>query len=356
MYCFFFLILSNTLFAQDLEIDQLVNDQIDNHSIPGIAVGVVKDGNVILSKGYGYSDVENKTKANEHTIYQIGSVTKMFTGHLLSILIEKQILSPSDTLSDFFPDDLNFPKSPSGQVVTIKDIATHSSEFPRYPSNLERIDPDPIQGYSIEQMLEGIELVSIKNKIGGHYSYSNFGYGILGIAMEYRMNKPLSELLDEHIFSAYHMNHSSLFFRESLHDNLATPYLEVSPLKKTEPWDMGTLAGAGNIFSSVSDLNQFMIHLLKESKTNDIQMKKRLSINETWSYGLGCFVIDSSKWDTQIIYHGGDIDGYASYLALYPEFDLGIVILTNWGEGQRVGEAFSEISDAVANHFLNPID
>ncbi len=356
LFLSFFIFFSADLRAQDLNIDQLVRSQIESKSIPGITIGVVKDGEVIIAEGFGYADVNKKIEANEHTVYQIGSVTKMFTGHLLSILIHQQEISLSDTLSNFFPEGLDFPKSPSGQVVTLKDIATHSSEFPRYPENLDRIDPHPIKGYSKEQMLEGIELVEIGNPIGENYNYSNFGYGVLGVAMEHRMHKELAVLMEENIFSVYGMNNSSLVLSESIHTNLAVPYLEVSPITETEPWNMGTLSGAGNMFSSVSDLNQFMLYLLKDNSVNKIQMKKLLKINESWSYGLGCFVINSSKWDTQIIYHGGDIDGYASYLALYPEYQLGIVILTNWGQGQSVGEAFSSISDSIVNHFLEPSD
>ncbi len=92
---------------------------------------------------------------------------------------------------------------------------------------------------------------------------------------------------------------------------------------------MGALSGAGNIFSSVSDLNLFMIALLKDSEINRTQQTEYLKINETWNYGLGCFVINSATKKTRLIHHGGDIDGYASYLILYPEYNGGLVILTN---------------------------
>ncbi len=338
--------------SDESKLDELALSQIANKSIPSISIGIVKDGKIVLAKGYGHADVENKIPATKHTIYQIGSVTKMFTGHLLSILIHDGKISLSDTLANFFPSDLSFPKSPSGQEITIKDIATHSSEFPRYPHNLDRIDPDPIKGYSKSQMYIGIELVNIDKPIGQGYNYSNFGYGVLGVAMEHRMEQELSALMRNKIFQAYEMENSSLVFQERLTENLAVPYLDVSPLKRTEPWDMGTLSAAGNIFSSVSDLNRFMIHLMRENPVSSIQMEKLLKINESWSYGLGCFVIDSAKWNTQIIYHGGDIDGYASYLAMYPEHELGIVILTNWGEGQSIVEAFSTIADSIADRFL----
>ncbi len=330
----------------------MINALTAEKKIPSIAIGIVKDGKTVLAKGYGYSNVEEKVAANENTIYQLGSVTKVFTGHLLAKLINQQIISITDTLADFFPPTIKFPKSPTGQIVTIKEIATHSSEFPRYPENLQRIDPNPINGYSKEEMLRGIELVTIDTVIGVRYNYSNFGYGVLGIAMENLMGKSLSKLMDENIFSTYAMDNTSLVFEDDFKDRLAIPYLEVSPHKRTDPWNMETLSGAGNIFSSISDLNKFIIVLLSDNEINKVQQTKYFKINKTWNYGLGCFIIDSKKRNTQIIYHGGDIDGYASSLTIYPEYKLGIVILTNWGEGEFVGDAFTKINAEVTNYYL----
>jgi len=338
--------------SNKLNLDSLLKTLIAEKKIPSIAVGVVKDGKVFIAKGYGYANVEGEIEADENTIYQLGSVTKMFTGHLLAKMINQQEISISDTLASFFPPSVTFPKSPTGQIVTIKEIATHSSGFPRYPENLQRIDPNPIKGYSKEEMLKGIEMVSIDTVIGVKYNYSNFGYGILGTAMENLKSKSLSTLMNEYIFSAYSMYNTSIVFLDNFKNKLAIPYLEVSPYERTEPWEMGTLSGAGNIFSSVSDLNKFMIELLSNNEINKIQQSKYLTINESWSYGLGCFIIDSKKRNTPIIYHGGDIDGYASELSIYPEHELGIVILTNWGEGQVIGEVFTKINKEIANHFL----
>lgn len=338
--------------ADELKLDSLVQNLILEKSIPGIAIGIVKKGKVVMAKGYGYADMEDTVLANENTVYQLGSVTKMFTGHLLAKLIRENKISITDTVSNYFPAGIKFPGSPTGQPVTIKEIATHSSEFPRYPANLRRTEPDPIRGYSKEQLMKGIEMVSIDTLTGVRYNYSNFGYGILGTAMENRMGKNLSMLMETYIFAPYEMTSTSLTLHDNLMRNLATPYLEVAPYKKTEAWDMGALSAAGNIFSSITDLNKFMIKLLEDSPVNTIQQEKYFQINETWHYGLGCFIIDSDKRNTQIIYHGGDIDGYASSLTLYPEHDLGFVMLTNWGEGQVIGEVFTKISEAIVNHYL----
>lgn len=89
-------------------LDSIVNHQITEKKIPGIAIGIVKDGEIVLAEGYGHADLENETPADANTIYQLGSVTKIFTGHLLAMLISRGDMHLSDTLADFFPSTVDF--------------------------------------------------------------------------------------------------------------------------------------------------------------------------------------------------------------------------------------------------------
>ena len=90
-----------------------------------------------------------------------------------------------------------------------------------------------------------------------------------------------------------------------------------------------------------------MNEMLKETDVNRIQQTEYLKINETWNYGLGCFVINSKTKNTRIIHHGGDVDGYASYLILYPEYHGGLIILTNSGMGREFGEISEKVHEVV---------
>lgn len=329
------------------KIDSICMAEVDQNHIPSIAVGIVQNGKIILRKAYGYRDVENRILADSSTIYQLGSVTKTFTGNVLAHLVSENTIALEDSLSSYFPGLENFPKGLQGEYVSIKDIATHSARFPRYPENLERIDPEPIKGYSKEKLYKGIALVKIDTILGVKYDYSNFGYGVLGTAMENRTHKDLGDLMRAYIFNPLKMDHTSLYMNNTIEDNIATPYLEVNPNLKTEPWKMESLSGAGNLFSNVVDVNKFMLELLKDDAVNNIQQKGYVYFRENWEYGLGCFVIQSEKKDTKVIYHGGDVDGFASSLTLYPEYQLGVVILINYGEGRIVSQIFRKITDAA---------
>ena len=329
------------------KIEKIATEGIKNSNFPGISIGIVSDDKIIYAKGFGYADRENKKLADADTVYQIGSVTKTFTGNLLAQLIAEKQLSLDDSISKYFPDSVKFPTDKNGKAITVKDIATHSAEFPRYPDNLVRTDGEPIHGFSKQQLYLGIELIRINNPAGIHYFYSNFGYGVLGTALENLTDKTLSELFLQRIFQPLKMESSSLDLTDKLKTNLAIPYRDDNPNQRTEPWEMGALSGAGNIFSSVNDLSLFMNEMLKGSEVNRIQQTEYLKINETWNYGLGCFVINSKTRNTKIIHHGGDIDGYASYLILYPEFKGGLVILTNSGMGRQFGEIAEGINEIV---------
>ncbi len=331
------------------KIEKIATEGIKNHNFPSLAIGIVLNGKIIYAKGFGFADRENKKLANADTVYQLGSVTKTLTGNLLAQLIEEKKISLDDSIAKYFPKSVKFPTDKNGKVITVKDIATHSAEFPRYPENLDRIDGEPIRGFSKQQLYQGIELVRINNSAGIRYSYSNFGYGVLGTALENLTEKTLSELLTQRIFQPLKMKSSSLELTDKLKTILAVPYRDDNPNQRTEPWEMGALSGAGNIFSSVNDLSLFMNEMLKNTEVNRIQQTEYLKINETWNYGVGCFVINSKTRNTKIIHHGGDIDGYASYLILYPEFKGGLIILTNSGMGRQFGEIAEGVNDIVFN-------
>ncbi len=260
-------------------------------------------------------------------------------------LISENKIALTDTLAHFFPSNLKFPKYANNDPILIKDLATHSAELPRYPTNLKRVDPDPIKGYSYEEMLDGLEDTKIDTIGGYRFNYSNFGYGdgVLATAIQNRIVKDFSKILEQKIFEPYKMNNISLVLTTEIANELSTPYLSVNPPIKTEPWDMGSMSGAGNVFSNVEDMSKFLLQMMKKNEVNRIQQSRLLKINENSYYGLGCFIIDSKKVNTTLVYHGGDVDGYSSSLKYYPEYDLGTIVLTNYGEGRIVSGVFMEI-------------
>lgn len=333
-------------------VDTIAAEAVEKHHIPSLAIGVVKGGEVVYSKTFGLADVEKGVPVTGETVYQLGSVTKTFTGYVLASLVSEGKIRLSDPLALHLPDTVRVPPGPNGEIITVEHLATHTAGFPRYPDNLERIDPEPILGYTKTQLYKGIEGVEPASVPGTEYLYSNFGYGVLGTVMENAAGESLDEMMERYIFGPAGMRFSSLRLNNRNRGHLATPYLEVYPNVATQPWQMGALSGAGNSFSTLEDMSAFIRFALEKNEVNRIQQQGYYPINESWSYGLGCFVIASEKWETTVIFHGGDVDGYASSLTIYPDYELGLVMLTNYGEGSVVGEIFTEVGEVVADLML----
>jgi serine-type D-Ala-D-Ala carboxypeptidase/endopeptidase len=341
----------NTVAAQGTR-DQLVRS-IDSivtagmgDNFPSITLAVVIDQKVAYMKAYGYADKKKKIPATTTTCYQVGSLTKTFTGNLVAKFIQANKLNLFDSLQKHFPPTVRFPTDSAGRHFTFFNLLTHTAGVPRYPANLERTDGDPIRSFSKQQLLNAINSMKLSHRVGSRWDYSNFGYGIIGAALENISGMSLDTLFRDHIFIPLKMTSTSLFLNPNIRSKLATPYRDDNPEIPTEPWNMGSLSAAGNIFSNIEDLSKFMLYqIAEEDAATKMQHDVSFSMSENTGYGLGCFTGFSKSKNARIIYHGGDVDGYASDMNILPDKKMGVVILTNCGRGRE----FSQISNAVFN-------
>ncbi len=314
---------------------------------PGMSIGIVQNNSLAYAKGFGVADRETGRPATPDTLYQIGSVTKMFTGLLAAILHDRGVINLDSTVQTHFPKLKLSPnkKGDSVGAVTLRQLATHTSGLPRYPENLDRVDGEPILGFSEQALHEGLARSKLEFAPGTQWAYSNFGYGVLGEAMKRAANKSYDELLKEYIFKPLAMKHSGVALNDAQRRLLATPYRDDNPKIKTKPWDMGTMAPAGNIFSSIIELARFMV--LEMGLTGTDLQKRALTATHSpawWfnaeksnGYGLGCFIVESKSMKELLIWHGGDVDGYAATFMFAPRKKVGIILLTNSGIGQPIG-------------------
>jgi CubicO group peptidase (beta-lactamase class C family) len=142
---------------------------------------------VSSTKAPCHDNNKNKVLATSKTIYQIGSITKTFVGNLYAQLAVSNQLDLSERVNDHLPD-ARFPADSIGQDITILNLLTHTAGLPPYPENLDRIDGEPILKYSNQQMLQAIGGTRLQGQIGNKWSYSNFGYDVLGMYLETRFN------------------------------------------------------------------------------------------------------------------------------------------------------------------------
>lgn len=269
------------------------------------------------------------------TIFQIGSVTKLFTGALLAKLAAEDRLELGDRLGDhWFPEDALAIDSEE-RPLTLQAIATHTGGLPRYPDNLDREDGDPILGYPLAAMRTALSALPAPGETPPGWSYSNFGYGVLAQAIERSQQTPFEILMRDEIIGPAGLDETGFTLADGRRGRLATPYRDDDITVATRPWEMGSMSAAGGLFSSVKDLAAFGAQLAApgRDRIEAAMLQRAPLVRQTpgRAYGLGMFVVDNYVAGVDVLWHGGDVDGYAGSLVMLPDHGIAIAYMTNIG-------------------------
>lgn len=356
--------LSDGLYAQlsSKEVDQLAENVIEKFNLAGMAIGIVKDGEVIHSKGYGVSSVKSGKKTSSKTLFGIASNSKAFTSAALAILVEQGKIGWHDKVVDYLPEF----KMYNDYVTTnfnIQDLLTHRSGLGIGAGDLMFIPPGA--DFTIEDILTGFQYFEPQSDFRASYDYDNLLYIIAGELIARVSGMSWEEFMDKNIFTPLGMNNAyGSVFGIKDNNNLSIPHLLVDG-KLTEiahSVEIGNGA-AGGIYASVEDLCRWMlVHLNQGKYGNDLskQLFTGRSQREMWrifnsyvthpnkrynihfsGYGLGWELADIRG--NMVVHHGGLLPGMASQTLIVPDLNLGIVVLINTAD--KVG--FSPV-DVVA--------
>ncbi len=186
--------------AFDEALDQAVKNFLENNTIPGAAVGIVKDGKLIYAKGHGVRSLERQEPVEPNTLFQIGSITKVFTTTLLMKLRDEGLVGLDDPVEKYLPKNAAVPSWKNGDEVvapTLRHLATHGAGFPPNPPNRRNRpnSPSVMEPYSIAELYKGLAKTKLVFKPGTSWQYSNYGFGVLGHALERTAGRPYEELL-----------------------------------------------------------------------------------------------------------------------------------------------------------------
>ncbi|GAA6141983.1 serine hydrolase [Hydrogenophaga sp. 5NK40-0174] len=305
----------------------------------GLVIGVLKDGEA-YTKGYGRVRADGSGGAeapDETTVFQIGSVSKVFTAALLQILCDEGRLSMDATLRELLGDSM--PLSPAVQQVTLRQLVTHTSGFPSIPPSLlawmtaaakgNDLMLDPYGPLGADQIFEHLSVADGKKK-PGRFEYSNYGMGLLGHLLEKLTDQNYESLLREKMLAPLGMDHTGVQMSESMQAALAQGHTgKGSP---TPIWRFGALSGAGALSSNVHDMLKFMQANLNEG---DLLWKPFAKMREpqfNGDSGIGWIqpsLLDRLLGNQTMVWHNGMVGGYASYLAIDAKTKSGVVILAN---------------------------
>ena len=332
-------------------IDSLIEQTIKVHNIPAISVGVIQNGEITIQKGFGFTKRGTKIKVDEHTNYQIASLSKMFTGIVANSLILEGKLDINQSISTYFPNKIDSKTKQKFEKITVRELLLHRSGIPRNSKSYKRKDGEPMVSlYSELNLLEDLKKIKIKkNK---KFEYSNLGYAILAYILESASGLSYEELINLYVVDKYNLEKTST----NMPDLIATPYRKNKREIETKAWNTGKLTAASGIYSNVSDLTKLMLKQIEIYNTNEHEKNKNpiyltrikeLRSDNNSSYGMGLWEL---KFIRGILYgHSGDMDGFASQYRFNSTQKTGVILLTSSG-GKWIEYLIAEISAIIEDH------
>jgi CubicO group peptidase (beta-lactamase class C family) len=273
---------------------------------------------------HGKRSLHSSEPISNKTIFEIGSITKVFTTLVLMDLVENGDVQLDDPIEMYLPK-MKLPKF-EGKKITLRHLATHMSGLPCLPDNFNPKNPaNPWQDYTAERLYVFLSSYSLTRMPGESFEYSNIGMGLLGHILSAYSGKSFQELV--HDLIAKEMPNTSVPLTHEMSSNFASGYHE----KQEVPhWDIA-LPGMGALHSNIEDMAYFLRANMGSDSllTSPLQLchQKQYSPNSEFSVGLGWMISHSDNSD--IIWHNGETAGFCSFLGFEPKSQRGVVILSN---------------------------
>lgn len=328
-------------------IDSIAQAALRDGPVAGMSIAVVRNGKILVSKGYGFADIENQVPATPQTVYRIGSITKQFTAAGIMQLVESGKLSLDDEITKYLPD---YPEQ--GHHVLIRHLLNHTSGIRSYTS----LGPEWTSKIRLDLPHDSLVALFATKPFdfapGDEWRYDNSGYYLLGMILERVSGERYGTYLQEHIFDPLGLK--------------STYYCDVSPilphraqgyetqrgvLRNADYLSMSQPFAAGSLCSTTGDLATWTAALsggrvvsatsyARMSTPDTLNSGKRLD----YGYGLGTGALGSHK----LVSHSGGINGFLSVLNHFPQDSLIVVVLTNTEAGSP-----DEVARKIERRLLN---
>ena len=346
-------------------IDSLVEKTLIAFDVPGIAVGVIKDGKLIHAKGYGVRSLNTLQKMDENTLFGIASNSKAFTAASLGILVDEGKIKWDDKVRDYIPEFKLYNPYVT-EEFTIRDLLTHRSGLGLGAGDL-MFFPDS-SNFVLKDIIYNLRFLKPVSGFRTKYDYDNNLYIIAGEVVARVTGKTWDDFVTERILLPLNMNKTATSF-DRLKDKSNTIEGHAPVNGKVRVIARSTMAvghSAGGLNANISDLSKWVLLLLNAGKT--LEGKRIFSeavAKELWTpqtiipvngpgrynthfsaYALGFGVTDVMGYKQ--VSHTGGLEGMVTQITMIPEMNLGIIVLTN----QQEGGAFSSITNQIKDGFL----
>jgi CubicO group peptidase (beta-lactamase class C family) len=349
------------------EIDDLVHKTLKTFDVPGIQVGIVKDGKLIHAKGYGLRSLNTKQPVDANTEFGIASNTKAFTAFALGMLIDENKLTWDTHVTDIIPEFKMYDPYVTSEF-TVRDLLCHRSGLGLGAGDL-MFWPDS-NTFSKAEIIHNLRYLKPVSSFRTQYDYDNLLYIVAGEVVERISGVSWENFIQTRIFKPLDIKNTYTTFREMKDwSNVIDPHAPVNGQIKVVRRDWSNNANAaGGIYTNVSEMSKWMILLLNGGKYG-ANLEKRLisekNFTELWtpqtiipvkspgsynthfaSYGLGWFISDVKGYKQ--LTHTGGLAGIVTQTTLLPELNLAIMVYTN----QQSGAAFNAITATIKDSYL----
>jgi CubicO group peptidase (beta-lactamase class C family) len=311
-------------------VERYVRAELARQNIPGLSLAVLRGDSVLLSRGFGYANVELRALASDSTIYQSGSVGKQFAAAAVVMLSETGQLSLDDTITRYFP---KAPRAWRG--ITVRHLLTHTSGIPDYADSTLDLRRD----YTEDQLVRLATRMPLKFPPGERWSYSNTGYLLLGILIHRVTGAFYGEFLHDRIFAPTGMTTTRIISEADIVPNRAAGYSLMDGKLQNQEWVSPSLntTADGSLYFTVRDLSRWAIALNHQRIPSKAGLEAswtpvRLNDGGTFPYGFG-WSIDQQRGFRRIG-HGGSWQGFRTSIERYPDFNLTVVVLSNLAQAE----------------------
>lgn len=338
--------LAQEAFPHAVQIDQLVKPYLTHKKVNAVSVGVISKGQV-WKKGFGTLDGEGSAAPNDKTLYEIGSISKVFTSLLLADAVESGKLKLSDPIGKVLPE-LTKKNPQVGKSITFLNLSLHNSGLPVMPTNLAPADStNPFADYGRNLLDKYMLSAKPARKPGAKYEYSNLAVGLLGDLLSRQADKSYEELLKEKIVKPLNMTDTTITLSDDQRARFAPPHN--SALLPDKTWEFDALVGCGGIRSSIDDMLLFAQAMLDPpsgqlGKAIELAWKQhKPAKGDDFAMGLGWMIArdGSTRW------HNGQTGGFHCMLLVNRDMKCAAVVLCNTADPQIDGLAEQVIQAAM---------
>ena len=315
--------------ARDAEIASAIKSRVDAKRSTGMVVATIEPDGSSSIAAYG-DPGPGAQPLDANSVFEIGSITKVFTAILLAEMADRGEVSLDDPVARYLPANTRMPER-NGKQITLIDLSTQSSGLPRLPDNLRPADPlNPYADYTPKQLLDFLGRYQLTRDIGSEFEYSNLGVGLLGYALSSRAGMTYESLVKERILTPLGMEHTGFTLTPWMREHLARGHDARGAV--TSNWDVQTLEGAGGLRSTMQDMLKFARANLDPSADRLRRVMRqthavRRSAFDDLSIGMNWVIRRLNG--REIVWHNGGTGGYRTWLGFDKARNTAAVVLTN---------------------------